>query len=50
VMIPADAVKKIPAAVDRIARKERVIIDAARAEGFSIDRLKAAMGQSEDIH
>jgi regulator of RNase E activity RraA len=50
VMIPADAVKKIPATVDRIARKERVIIDAARAEGFSIDRLKAAMGQSEDIH
>jgi len=50
VMIPPEAVKKIPAAVDLISRREHVIIGAAKAEGFTIDKLKAAMGQTKDIH
>jgi 2-methylisocitrate lyase-like PEP mutase family enzyme len=50
VMIPADAVKKIPAAIDLISRREQVIIEAARADDFDIEKLKSAIGQTADIH
>ena len=50
VMIPLEAVKKIPAAVDLIARRENVIIAAAKADDFNIDKLKMAIGQTSDIH
>src|SRR5215813_10928702 len=42
VVIPAEAIKEIPAAVDLLARREKVIIDAARAPGFSVERLRRA--------
>ena len=48
--IPADAVKKIPTAIDLISRREQVIIEAARAENFDIEKLKSAIGQTADIH
>ena len=50
VVVPREAVKDIPAAVDLIARREKVIIDAARAPGFSIARLRQAFDDQEDIH
>ncbi len=50
VVIPPDAVKKLPAAVDLLTRREKVIIDAAKAPGFSIDRLRRAFAEQEDIH
>jgi len=50
VVIPRDAVKKLPDAVELLTRREAVILDAARAPGFDIDKLKAAMGKSADIH
>ena len=50
VMIPAGAVKKIPAAIDLISRREQVIIEAAQADDFDIERLKSAIGQTADIH
>jgi regulator of RNase E activity RraA len=50
VMIPHDAVKKIPAVVELLARREKVILDAAKAPGFTAAKLKAAMGQTKDIH
>ena len=50
VMIPPEAVEKIPAAVDLIARREHVIIAAAQADDFTIDKLKTAIGQTADIH
>ena len=40
----------IPAAVDLLVRKEKVILDVARASDFSIDQLRAALKASEDIH
>ena len=49
-MIPAHAVAKIPAAVDLIARREAKILDAAKAPGFDVEKLKAAMGAARDIH
>lgn len=50
VVVPRDAVKKLPDAVDLLTRREAVILDAARAPDFNIDKLKAAMGQSAEIH
>lgn len=50
VVVPADAVTELPAAIELIARREEKIISAARAEGFNFEKLKAAMGEASDIH
>ena len=50
VMIPAHAVEKIPAAVDRISRREAKILEAAKAPGFDVAKLIAAMGAAKEIH
>jgi regulator of RNase E activity RraA len=50
VVVPADCVKKLPAAIDLIARREAVILAAARAPGFGIDVLTKAMADAAEIH
>jgi regulator of RNase E activity RraA len=50
VVIPHDAVAKIPAAVDLLTRREAVIIGASKQPGFSIERLRQAFKEQEDIH
>ena len=50
VMVPAHAVMKIPEAVDLISRREAKILEAAKAPGFNVEKLKAAMGAARDIH
>jgi regulator of RNase E activity RraA len=50
VVVPAEAVKEIPSAVNLLTRREKVIIDAARSPGFSIARLRQAFDEQEDIH
>ncbi len=50
VVVPAEVVKRIPDAVDLISRKEARILDAARAEGFDIEKLKQAIGSAEETH
>ena len=50
VVIPADAVAKIPAAVDLLARREKVLIDASRQPGFSVERLRQAYREQDEIH
>ena len=35
VVVPADAVKKLPAAIDLISRREKVILDVCRDPGFT---------------
>lgn len=50
VVVPHDAVDKIPAAVDLLSRRERVIIEASKQPGFSIERLRQAFREQEDIH
>src|ERR1700758_5887237 len=50
VVIPPEAGKEIPAAIALIARREKVIIDASKAPGFSVARLRQAFDQQEDIH
>ncbi|MFM1990085.1 MAG: hypothetical protein RJA99_3042 [Pseudomonadota bacterium] len=50
VVIPHEAAAGIPAAVDLLVRKEKVILDIARAPGFSIDALRDALKRSDEIH
>jgi regulator of RNase E activity RraA len=49
VVIPAGALKKMPAAIDLMARREKVVLDAARQPGFSVEKLKVAYGEMEKI-
>ncbi len=50
VVIPHDAVARIPAAADLLARREKVLIEASKEKGFSIERLRQAFKEQEDIH
>jgi hypothetical protein len=50
VVIPPDAVEKIPAAVDLLTRREKVLIEASKQPGFSVDRLRQAYHEQDEIH
>jgi regulator of RNase E activity RraA len=50
VIIPPGMARKLPAAIDVCNRQEAPILKAARAPGFSVDKLVAAMGEADDIH
>ena len=50
VVIPADVAHALPAAVDLLVRKEKVILDVARGEGFSMAVLREALRVSDEIH
>ncbi len=50
VMVPGQAVKKIPDAADLIQRREAKILEAARSPDFDIEKLKAAMAGAREIH
>jgi len=49
-VIPHSVAEKIPAACDLLARKEAVILSAARAKGFSIAKLRDALNKMDEIH
>lgn len=50
VVVPAAAVKEIPAAVELLVRRESVILTAAREPGFDIEALRRAMADADEIH
>src|SRR5437763_854705 len=50
VVIPPEAVEKIPAAVDLLTRREKVLIEASKQPGFSVDRLRQAYSEQDEIH
>ncbi len=50
VIIPPGMARKLPAAIDVCNRQEAPILTAARAPGFSVDKLVAAWGEADDIH
>ena len=50
VVIPADAVRKLPAAIDLISRREKVILDVCRAPDFTPAKLRDALKRSGEIH
>jgi regulator of RNase E activity RraA len=50
VVIPHEAVTKLPAAIELCARREKVILDMARGDGFNIAKLKEALARADEIH
>jgi regulator of RNase E activity RraA len=50
VVIPLEAAEGLPAAISKIEKKERLILDAARGPNFGVDALRKAMAAGEDIH
>ncbi|MDE2515500.1 MAG: RraA family protein [Rhodospirillales bacterium] len=50
VVIPAEAVKKLPAAIDLCTRREKVILDVCRAPDFTGAKLREALKRSGEIH
>ena len=50
VVVPASVAGRVAAAAATIAAKEGVILEAARAPGFTAARLRRAIADSDDIH
>jgi regulator of RNase E activity RraA len=50
VVVPREAIAKIPAAVELLTKREKVLIDACKSPGFGIETLRQAFAQADDIH
>jgi len=50
VVVPLAAVAKIPEAVELIVKREGRLLKAARADDFSIEKLKTAFADMDEIH
>ena len=50
VVVPADAVRRLPEAIALVARRERVILDVCAEPGFTPARLREAVGRAGEIH
>ena len=50
VIVPIDLVGEVLLAIDLCMRREAPIIAAARQPDFTVERLKAAMAEADDIH
>jgi regulator of RNase E activity RraA len=50
VVIPAAAVAKLPAAIDIVSRREKVILDVARSPGFTAAKMCDVLRRSAEIH
>ncbi|MCS6877687.1 MAG: RraA family protein [Geminicoccaceae bacterium] len=50
VVIPLEAAERLPEAIELCARREAPILTAARAPGFTVEKLAAAWAEAEDIH
>jgi regulator of RNase E activity RraA len=49
VVVPAAFLEKIPAAIDLMARKEKVILDAAKKPGFNSALMREALAASDQV-
>ncbi len=50
VVVPAEAVKKLPEAIALVARREKVIMDVCAAPDFTVAKLKEAVRKAGEIH
>ena len=50
VVIPARAVRELPAAVDLLQRREAVILKVARSADFDIEKFRKATADAAEIH
>jgi len=49
-IIPLAVVQKVLDAADLLARREAVILDVCKAPGFTVEKLKQAIGAADEIH
>lgn len=49
VVIASQHLEKLPAAIDLMARREKVLLDAAKRPDFDIEKLKNAMNESAEV-
>jgi regulator of RNase E activity RraA len=49
IVIPREALQKLPDAIDLMARREKVILDAAKQPGFGMAKLREAFAASDQI-
>ena len=50
VVVPLAAARKIPEAAKRIARREAVLLEAARRPDFSVEDVRRALAAADEIH
>ena len=50
VVVPADAVRKLPEAIGLVSRREAVILEVVRSPDFTPDKLRAALKRAGEIH
>ncbi|CAH2599261.1 RraA family protein [Rhodovastum atsumiense] len=50
VVVPDDCVTKLPAAIELVSRRERVILDMARSPGFTAAKMREALRVAGEIH
>src|SRR5712692_9649821 len=50
VIIPHDVAARVDGAARLLARREKVLLDAAKRPGFSVAELRAALSQAAEIH
>lgn len=50
VVIEHEMLEALPRAIEVITARERPLIEASKRPGFSVDHLRAAMREAEDIH
>jgi len=48
--MPWEAVRALPKAIDLLSRREKVILDRARAPGFTSHAMRDALRESREIH
>ena len=49
-VLDADAVRAIPAAIDLISRREKVVLDMCKRSDFNIAALREALSKADEIH
>ncbi len=49
VVIPVEALEKLPAAIELMSRREKVVLDTARQPGFNPEKLRQAYAEMERI-
>ncbi len=50
VVIPMDAVERLPEAIEIVMRREKIILDAIKDPDFNIESLRKALTRTADIH
>lgn len=50
VVVPAEAVKKLPEAIALVARREKLIMNVCAAPDFTVEKLKEAVRRAGEIH